>query len=254
MSLPSLSLKGQVAVITGGRQGLGKDIALNFAEAGADIVVCDNVIKDGQLASVVKEIQNLGRRALGIQTDISRKAEVDNLVQKAMDEFGRIDILVNNAGITSELPLLEQNEALWDAIVDINLKGTFLCSQSASKIMIKQKKGNIINMTSCAGLNQGFGNAYGITKAGIIKMTRILAFELGKHNIRVNAIAPGWMVTEMNRPRWSDPKALKFVEGMIPLGHMGPPSDITNAALFLASEASSYVTGHTLVVDGGFLA
>ena len=254
MSVPSFSLDGQVAIITGGRQGLGKDMALTFGEAGADIVVCDKVIKDGQLASVVKEIQNLGRRSLGIQTDVSRKADVDNLVRRVMDEFGHIDILVNNAGITSELPLLEQNEDLWDAIMDINLKGSFLCSLAVSKIMINQKKGNIINMTSCAGLSQGFGNAYGISKAGLIKMTRILAFELGKHNVRVNAIAPGWMVTEMNRPRWGDPEALKAVEARIPLGLMGQPSEITNAALFLASEASGYITGHTIVVDGGFLA
>jgi NAD(P)-dependent dehydrogenase (short-subunit alcohol dehydrogenase family) len=254
MSLPSLSLKGQVAVITGGRQGLGKDIAMMFGEAGANIVVCDKVIEDGRLASVVREIPNLGRRSLGLQTDVSRKADVDHLVQSVMDEFGRIDILVNNAGITSTLPLLEQNEDLWDAIIDVNLKGTYLFSLAVSKIMIKQEKGNIINMVSCAGLSQGFGNAYGISKAGIIKMTRILAFELGKHNVRVNAIAPGWVETEIIRFITSDPVALKGCLAMIPMGQMGQPGDIANAALFLASEASSYVTGHTLVVDGGLLA
>ena len=210
------------------------------------------VIEDSQL--VAKEIQNLGRRSLAIQTDVARKADVDNLVRRVMDEFGHIDILVNNAGTGNALPILEQNEDVWDTTIDINLKGPFLCSLAVGKIMIKQKKGNIINMSSAAGLEQGFGNAYSISKAGLIKLTRILAFELGKHNVRVNAIAPGWIKTEMNRHVWSDPEALKGFMARIPMGQMGQPSDVANAALFLASEASSYITGHTLVVDGGLLA
>jgi NAD(P)-dependent dehydrogenase (short-subunit alcohol dehydrogenase family) len=252
MSLPNLSLRGQVAIITGGRQGIGKSIALAFGEAGADVVVCDKVIEDDKMASVVKVIQNLGRRCFSVQTDVSRKADIDNLVQKVTDEFGRIDILVNNAGITNTLPLLEQNEDLWDTTMDVNLKGPFLCSQAVSKIMIKQKKGNIINITSIGGLAQGFGNAYAISKIGLIKMTRILAFELGKHNVRVNAVAPGHTNTPMMD---SVPRELfkVFLAG-VPMGRVAQPSEMANAALFLASEASSYVTGHTLVVDGGFLA
>jgi NAD(P)-dependent dehydrogenase (short-subunit alcohol dehydrogenase family) len=252
MSLPSLSLKGQVAIVTGGSRGLGKAIALIFAEAGADIAICSRGIEDSQLAA--KEIQNLGRRSLAIQADVSRKADVDNLVQKVMDEFGRIDILVNNAGVGNAKSILEQSEEVWDSIMDINLKGPYLCSQSVSKVMIQQKKGNIINISSVGGLLQGFGNAYPISKGGVVKLTRILAFELGKHNIRVNAIAPGWIKTDINRDIWSNPEALKGFLAMIPQGHMGQPGDIANAALYLASEASSYVTGHTLVVDGGLLA
>jgi NAD(P)-dependent dehydrogenase (short-subunit alcohol dehydrogenase family) len=253
MSLPGFSLEGQVAVITGGSRGLGKAIALTFSEAGADIVVCSRGIEDIQL--VAKEIQNLGGHSLGIQTDVSHKSDVDNLIQRVMDEFGHIDILVNNAGAAINiLPILEQNEDVWDTIMDINLKGPYLCSLAVSKIMVKQKKGNIINMSSAGGLLQGFGNAYAVSKAGLIKMTRILAFELGKHNVRVNAIAPGWVKTEMNRMIWSNPEALKGFLTKIPLGQFGQPSDVANAALFLASEASSYITGHTLVVDGGMLA
>jgi dehydrogenase/reductase SDR family member 4 len=253
MSLPNFSLKGQVAVITGGSRGLGKAVALTFSEAGADIAVCSRVLEDSQL--VAKEIQNLGRHALAIQTDVSRKADVDNLVQKVMDEFGHIDILVNNAGAAiNRLSILEQNEDLWDTIMDINLKGPYLCSQAVSKIMVNQKKGNIINMSSAGGLLQGFGNAYAVSKAGLIKMTRILAFELGKHNVRVNSIAPGWVKTEMNRMIWSNPEVMKGFLAGIPMGQMGQPGDVANAALFLASEASSYITGHTLVVDGGLLA
>jgi NAD(P)-dependent dehydrogenase (short-subunit alcohol dehydrogenase family) len=252
MSLPNFSLKGRIAVITGGSRGLGKDIALTFAEAGADIAVCSRRIEDSRL--VAKEIQNLGRHALAIQADVSRKADVDNLVQKVMDEFGRIDILVNNAGIGNELPLLEENEEIWDTVIDINLKGPFLCSQAVSKMMIKQKRGNIINISSAAAFNQGFGNVYFVSKAGLIKMTRILAFELGKHNVRVNAIAPGRINTEMNQSTMDDPEALKAVEATIPLGTFGQPSDVTSAALYLASDASRYVTGHSLVVDGGLVA
>jgi dehydrogenase/reductase SDR family member 4 len=252
MSLPSLSLKGQVAVITGGSRGLGKAIALTFSEAGADIVVCSRVIEDGQL--VAKEIQNLGRRSLAVQTDVSRKADVDNLIQKVIDKFGRVDILVNNAGNGNPLPIFEQNEDVWDTTIDVNLKGPFLCSQSVGKIMIQQKKGNIINMSSVGGLEQGFGNAYSISKIGLIKLTRILAFELGKYNVRVNAIAPGWIKTDINREVWSNPEVLKGFMAKIPMGHMGQPGDVANAALFLASEASSYVTGHTFIVDGGLLA
>jgi NAD(P)-dependent dehydrogenase (short-subunit alcohol dehydrogenase family) len=254
MSLPSLSLKGQVAIVTGGRQGIGKAIALTFGEAGADIVVCDNVIEDGRLASVAKEIQNLGRRCLGIQTDVSRKVDVDNLIQRVMDEFGHIDIMVNNAGIVNSNSILEQNESIWDAIMDVNLKGTYLFCLAVSKIMINQKKGNIINITSTAGLIQGFGNVYGISKAGIIKLTRILAFELGKHNIRVNAIAPAWIVTDMMQFITSDPAATKKALASLPIGRFGQPSELANAALFLASDASSYITGDTLAVDGGQLA
>jgi NAD(P)-dependent dehydrogenase (short-subunit alcohol dehydrogenase family) len=253
MSLPSFSLDGQVAVITGGSRGLGKAIALAFGEAGADIAVCSRVIEDSQL--VAKEIQNLGRRSLGIQADVARKADVDNLIRRVMDEFGHIDILVNNAGTGNRIPILEQNEDLWNTIIDVNLKGPFLCSLAVSKIMIKQKKGNIINMSSAAALEHGSGNVYNISKVGLVKMTRILAFELGKHNVRVNAIAPGLIITtNMNRLLLSDSEYFKAFETSLPIGRLGQPSDVANAALFLSSEASSYITGHTLVVDGGLLA
>jgi len=256
MSIPSLSLDGQVVVITGGRQGLGKAIALTLGEAGADIAVCDKVIEDGQLALVGKEIQNLGRRSLTVQTDVARKADVDNLIQRVMDEFGHIDILVNNAGVTGKtLPIFEQDEDDWDIVINTNLKGAFFCSQAVRKVMVNQKKGNIINITSVAGLSQGFGNVYAISKAGLVRMTRILAWELGKHNVRVNAIAPSLVKTGMGLQVISAHEATKAAPFELPpLSRVCEPSDIASAALFLASEASSYITGHTLVVDGGFLA
>lgn len=252
MSLPSLSLNGQVAVITGARQGIGKHIALTFAEAGADIAIGDKVVDDGKLASVAKEIQNLGRRAMADQSDVSLKAENDKLIQKVMKEFGRIDILVNNAAVGNTQPIHEQDEATWDKEMDTDLKGPQFLSSAAAKIMTNQKKGNIINIASVAGLIHGYGNAYAVAKAGLIRMTRIYAFFLGKHNVRVNCIAPGLIDTEilLNMP----PEQRKDLLAGVPLGRIGQTSDIASVALFLASDASSFVTGVTIPVDGGMVA
>lgn len=253
MSIPSFSLEGKAAIITGGKQGIGRAIALAFAEAGADVAVCSRVIEDGKLQAVADEIQRSGRRSLAVQADISRKADVDNLVQRAMDEFGSIDILVNNAGKIILKPLLDTPEDEWDEIIDINLKGYYLCSQAAGKIMVDQKSGIIINIGSRIGISAIKNRAaYSIAKAGVLMLTRILALELGEFNIRVNAIAPGVVKTEITRVLWNDPVTLKKVESTIPLGgRWAEPDDIVGAALFLASDASSYITGDTILVDGG---
>lgn len=253
MSIPSFSLEGKAAIITGGKQGIGRAIALAFAEAGADVAVCSRVIEDGKLQAVADEIQRSGRRSLAVQADISRKADVDNLVQRAMDEFGSIDILVNNAGKIILKPLLDTPEDEWDEIIDINLKGYYLCSQAAGKIMVEQKSGIIINIGSRIGISAIKNRAaYSIAKAGVLMLTRILALELGEFNIRVNAIAPGVVKTEITRVLWNDPVTLKKVESTIPLGgRWAEPDDIVGAALFLASDASSYITGDTILVDGG---
>ncbi len=256
MSIPSFSLEGKVAIVTGGKGEIGKAIALAFAEAGADVAVCTRVVEGGELAAVAEEIQRLGRRSLAVQTDVTRKSEVDNLVKRVMDELGAIDILVNNAGIRSGVrSVLETTEDEWHKIFDVNLKGCFLCSQAAAKTMIEQKRGNIINITSVAGL-RGFAGrgAYNMTKAGMIMLTRNLARDLGRHNIRVNAIAPATVKTEMSRHIWGVPQTLKKAEASYPLGRLAEVSDIVGPALFLASDASSYISGHTISVDGGLLA
>lgn len=253
MSIPSLSLEGKIALVTGARRGLGKGIALAFAEAGADVAVCDQVVEDGELEAVAKEIQRLGQRSLAIPVDVTRKADVDNMVQRVTDEFHTIDILVNNAAIITEEPLFEAREDNWDSVIDTDLKGYFLCAQAVAKKMIAQRKGIVINMASIGGLQgskTGLG-AYNTAKAGVIMLTRELAWDLGKYNIRVNGIAPGVVKAETSRAIWSDPELLKQREAIIPLGRIAETSDIIGPALFLASEASGHITGHTIVVDGG---
>ena len=252
MNMPYFSLEGQVAIVTGGRRGIGRAIALTFAEAGADVAICDIVVEGGEMEAVAEEIRKFGRRSLAVQTDVTQKAQVDNLVQRVMDEFGVIDILVNNAGIIARVPLLETPEDLWDKVIDTNLKGYYLCCQAVGKGMVERKKGNIINAASIAAFRGG--SSYNISKAGVVNLTRGLARELASYNIRVNAIAPGEVITDMMEFAWSVPERRKQIEAGIPLGRFAEPSDISSVALFLASDLSSYVTGATILVDGGLLA
>lgn len=255
MTIPTLSLTDKVAIVTGGRRGIGKAISLAFAEAGADVVVCDKVVEDGELGAVAEEIRGLGRRSLAVQLDISKKTEVDSVVQRVADEFGRIDILVNDAGMIIRKPLVELEEEEWDTVIDIDLKGYFLCSQAVGRKMVEQKRGNIINIASRGAFKPAKNSgAYDIAKAGVVMLTRILAVELAEHNIRVNAIAPGPTKTKFNEAVWSNPDILKAREASIPLGRWGEPRDIAGSALFLASEFSSFITGYTILVDGGLMA
>lgn len=255
MSMPDFSLEGKVAAVTGARRGIGKTIALTFAGAGADVAVCDVVINDGQLESVADDIRKLGRRSLAVQVDVSKKADVDNFINKVEDELGPVDILVNNAGLARGPVLIEQTEEQYQEVMDINLKGSYLCAQAVGKGMIERKSGNIINIASGAGI-RGFAsrNAYNISKAGLIMLTKVLARDLAKHGIRVNALAPTNLKTDFTRRLWENPQALAAEEARIPLGRLGEVSDMAGPALFLASDASGYITGHTLVLDGGQLA
>ena len=254
MSIPSLSLAGKVAIVSGGSRGIGKAIALMFAEAGADVVVCSRNL-DGRLESVAEEIRGLGRRSLAVSADIARPAEVDNLVQRTMAEFGAIDILVNNAGTTVITPVVEHREEDWDKVMDTNLKGYFLCSRLVGRIMIDRKRGNIINIASLRGLRGSPGKVgYSVSKAGVIMLTQVLALEFASDNIRVNAIAPGWIRTELSDIVYRDPKSRKEIDATIPMGRWAAPEEIASVALFLASDFSSYITGHTLVADGGVTA
>jgi len=255
MSLPDFSLEGKVAVVTGARRGIGKAIALTFAEAGADVAVCDVVIDDGQLESVADDIHKFGRRSMAVQVDVSNKADVDSFISRVEDELGPVDILVNNAGVSRGSVLIEQTEEQYQEVMDINLKGSYLCAQAVGKGMIERKSGNIINIASGAGI-RGFAgrNAYNISKAGLIMLTKVLARDLAKHGIRVNALAPTNLKTDFTRRLWENPQALAAEEARIPLRRLGEVSDMAGPALFLASNASGYITGHTLVLDGGQLA
>jgi len=274
MKVPSLSLEGKVALVTGAKRGIGRAIALAFAEAGADIAVCDYIIEDGELKAVVEEIDKLGQRSLAIQADVSMKVQVDNMIDKVVDEFGFIDILVNNAGISGLGTASGASEEVWDRVININLKGSYLCSQAVSQRMVERKKGNIVNIASVEGLRGGAvvriltqsgqvpqlmgatpsPRPYNISKAGVIMLTKVLARQLGSYGIRVNAIAPGGIKTEMLRPLWSDPERMKQFQTQIPLGRIGEPEEIGSIALFLVSELSNYITGHTIIADGGLLA
>lgn len=245
MTIPNFSLENKVAVITGGKRGIGKGIALTFAEAGADVAVCGRTLPD--LEKVAEEIEALGRRSLAMKADVSEKRDVENLMERTVREFGTIDILVNNAVVYTGGPLVELSEENWDNTVDIGLKGFFLCSQAAAKVMMEKKQGCIINMSSTAGIRPtGRQGAYSIIKAAGIMVTKLLAAELAEYNIRVNALAPTVVKSEL-----VNPDLLKGFMTQLPLGRLTELDELTSAALFLASDAASYISGHTLIVDGG---
>jgi NAD(P)-dependent dehydrogenase (short-subunit alcohol dehydrogenase family) len=248
----SYSLSGKVAVVTGGRRGIGRAIALALAGAGADVALGDRTVDDGQLEAAAAEVKKLGRRSLAVKVDITSKAEVDNFVQKVADELGAVDILVNNAATNVRAPLLELGEDGWDRVINTDLKGCYLCAQVAGRIMVEQRRGNIINIASTAALKAAPQmGAYCIAKAGVVMLTKVLAVELGQYNIRVNAVAPYIVKTKFSQPLWSEPEALKRIEAEIPVGRLAETGDIVGAVLFLAADASSYITGQTIIVDGG---
>jgi len=249
-------LKGKAVIITGSRQGMGKADALAFAENGAKVTVVDISQEDCQL--VVDEIEKNGGQGLAVKCDVSNGKEVEEMVKKTVEKFGKVDILVNNAGICQFKPFLELTEDEWQKTLDINLKGYFLCAKAAAKEMAKQKSGAIVNIASVVMGQIGMGMAglahYSASKGGIAALTKTLALELAPHNIRVNTIAPGAIDTPMAASVKTDPKTLEQTLAMIPMRRMGKPEEIANAVLFLASNDSSYITGSIVVVDGGWLA
>ena len=245
MTLPDFSLTGRVALITGAKRGIGRTIALTFAEAGADVVVCGRTLPD--LEKVAEEIRALGRRSLAVKTNVSVKSEVDALVDRVVQEFGTIDILVNNAVVYARGPLVELAEEDWDTTINIGVKGYFLCAQAAARVMIEKNKGSIINMVSTAGIRPtGRQGAYSIIKAADEMMVKLLAAELAEYNIRVNGLAPTVVKTEL-----TNVELFKGFMTQLPLGRLTEVEELAAAALFLASDAASYISGHTLVVDGG---
>jgi 3-oxoacyl-[acyl-carrier protein] reductase len=244
MDMSIFSLTDKVAIVIGAKGGMGKEIAVTFAKAGASLAVCDIIGEDGELDSVAQEIRRLGQPSLSIQLDATRKADVERMVQRVLDQFGRIDVLVNCAAIITRTPLYQCEEEDWNRVMDVNLKSYFLCSQAVSKKMIEQQSGNIINISGLAGIsplkNTG---AYPVAKAGIIMLTKQLAWELAEYNVRVNDICPWFVATPLS----DTPRSLwgKQILSGIPLRRMGEGRDISNAALFLSSEALSWLTGHT---------
>ncbi len=248
-------LQDKVAIITGARRGMGRTHAILLAEHGAKVVVSD--ISQQECEKVVEEIKAQGNEAIAIECDISKEQDVDNLIAKTIQKWGKLDILVNNAGIAEFKPFLEITEQEWDRTIDINLKGYFLCSKAAAKEMAKQKKGIIVNIGSVAMGQVGiaFPNLvhYVSSKGGIAGMTEALALDLAQYNIRVNAIAPGAIDTPMVDPIKADKAGLEGLLQRIPMKRMGNPEEISKAVLFLSSDLSSYMTGAVIPVDGGWL-
>jgi len=252
MKQPSFSLEGEVAMVTGAARGIGQAIAWGLAGAGADVVITD--INGAGCEETSGEVKKLGRKSLIIEADVGTREGRDKMGKGALAQFGRIDILVNNAAVPPPwVPVIETDEETWDRIMNIDLKGLFyLCVAVAKEAMIPQKKGNIINLASIASLKPTWGQGvYGFAKAGVWMVTQTLASEWAKYGIRVNAIAPRLIKTKMTEILQGDPEKMKSRLSNIALGRIGYPEDMVGAVIYFASQASEYVTGQTLLLDGG---
>lgn len=250
--LSMFDLKGEKAIVTGGGQGLGREMALALAEAGADIAVVQRRLEVAE--KTAEEIRRLGRDSIAVSVDVRKAQEVQNMVNKVKEKFGKIDILINDAGIAQGKSLLGMSEEDWDRMMDTHVKGTFLCSQMVGREMVKEKKGSIINISSMSGfiVNRPQKQThYNTAKAAIAHFTKSLAMELAKYNIRVNAIAPGYMKTDMTAPVLNSDMAKEWLS-LSPMGRFGEPYEIKGLALYLASKASSFVTGSVILLDGGY--
>ncbi len=244
-------LSGKVAIVTGAARGLGRAMALGLAGAGADVAVSDIV----DTKEAADGVRGLGRKAVGVKVDVGDEQSVKAMVEKTVAELGRTDILVNNAGIFRISAAEKTKVGDWDAVLEINLRGQLLCAKEAGMRMIRQGSGKIINIASVAGL-AAFPEsaAYNASKAGVILLTKTLAAEWGKHNIQVNAVCPGLFETDMTRDLTGDSSFMAFIRERVPLGRGARPEELAGTAVFLASRASDYITGHALVIDGGWTA
>lgn len=235
----------KTVIVTGSGRGIGKSIALKFAELGANVIVCDI---EKELAETTAG--QIGNGALGLKADVTNAADIDNLLEKARKEFGHIDIVINNAGITRDTLMIRMAEKDWDMVLDINLKGAFLVTKAAAKVMMKQRYGRIINISSIVGINGNAGQAnYSASKAGLIGLTKSAAKELGARGVTVNAVAPGFIETEMTEHLPDEAKEAFL--GRVLIKRPGSSDDVASAVLFLASDEASYITGQVLPVDGG---
>jgi len=244
-------LEGRVAVVTGGGRGIGRAISIAFAKEGADVVV--NYATKEQPAQEVSEIiKKLGRKAVIVKGNVAVKADAEKVIQTAIDNFGKIDILVNNAGVSKPNMLYKMTEEQWNEVIDIQLKGPFLCIQAASKYMMERKSGKIINVTSSAGLWGTKGQInYSSAKGGIVALTKSAARELAGFGVTVNVVQPGYVSTEMTEKIRTDPKLKEIYAGRILLGRFAEPEEVAQTFVFLASDDANYITGQLICVDGG---
>jgi len=257
--LSKFSLQGKTAIVTGGGRGIGKAVAQGFAKAGARVAITSRKIND--LEAAAAEIKDFGGEALPVQAHLAKMEEIHRMVDTVLGRFGRIDILVNNAGASPAMgSVLDSDERLWDTVINLNLKGLFYTSQAVARVMKKQEGGRIINIASIDGFKPEPGvSIYSISKAGVRMVTQAFAAELAPFNIRVNTIAPGPISTKMLDSHWLNlppeeaKKAKKALGKLTPMGRVGEPDEIAGAAIYLASDASSYTTGAEIVVDGGIL-
>ena len=252
MILDKFKLDGKVAIVTGASKGLGQGIAVGMAEAGADICAVDRNEQD----ETKEKVEALGRKCLTLQMDLANRSRIKDIPKKTLSHFNRVDILVNNAGIIRRAPLTDFSEQDWDEVIQVNLTALFLLSQAVAKVLIQQGQGGkIINTASMLSFQGGvLVPSYTASKSGVMGLTRLLANELAPHNINVNAIAPGYMSTDNTKALREDPVRNKAILERIPAGRWGNPEDLQGLAVFLASEASAYMNGYTIAVDGGWLA
>lgn len=247
-----MKLEKKVSIVTGGGQGIGKAVCLALAREGSDVMVTDIISPAAR--EVSEQVQAMGRRSLPLEMDVSNGSHVRGMVKAALSTFGRIDILINVAGIFIKSPIEDVSERDWDRVIAINLKGTFLCSQAVGREMIKQGSGSIVNFASIAAHTpQIFSGAYSPSKAGVVLLTKIMAVEWAKYNIRVNAVSPGPITTPMTDSIYNTEKLKKGRARAIPLNRFGAPEEVAQAVVFLASDEASYITGHALAIDGGSL-
>ena len=253
MILDKFSLQGKVAVVIGASRGLGQGMAKALAEAGADLVPVARTISS--LEKLADEVKKLGRKCLPLKVDVSNLSEIRSLMDKVVGTFGRIDILVNSQGTQARKPAMEMTEQDWDGLMAVNLKSVYFSCQAAARHMIKQGKGKIINVASLTSV-LGLANItiYGASKGGVASLTKGLAVEWASHHINVNAVLPGYFITELTADLFENEESAKWVISRIPMGRTGVPEDLAATAVFLSSEASDYITGHIIPVDGGWLA
>ncbi len=244
------SLKGKVALITGASRGIGEAVAIGLAQAGADLAIASRKLPD--LERVAAEVRKTGRKCLPVAAHVGRLEEVNNLVKKVVEEFGKIDILVNNAATNPTMAqAIDVDERAWDSIMNLNLKGLFFLSQAVAKVMKEKGGGRIINVSSIAGISPDMLPIYSISKAAVIMATKVMAMQWAQYKIRANCIAPGLTKTKFSEALWNNPDILKHAMASTPMMRVGDPEEMVGGILYLASDASSYVTGQVIAIDGG---